>query len=62
MVVEYAPLDEEEDTITPTPITPSTRASPPHRRSIKIENKVISFLKHDIPFGGFLSAIIYLKN
>ena len=47
MVVEYAPLDEAEDTITPTPIIPRSRASPPPRRSIKIENKLLSFLKHD---------------
>jgi len=29
MAVDYAPLDEEEDRITPTVILPATKAAPP---------------------------------
>ena len=56
MVVEYAPLDEEEDTITPTPIIPQK----PPRRSIKIENKLISFLKHDRTECNYLIMLFLL--
>jgi len=60
MVVEYAPLYEDEDKITPIPIIPGPRAAPQPRKSIKIENKLLSFLKHDKTECNYLIMLFLL--
>jgi hypothetical protein len=46
MVVEYATLEEEEETITPSPIIPNSRRTAKTRTQV-VESKIIGFLKHD---------------
>jgi hypothetical protein len=60
MVVEYATLEEDEDTITPSPIIPNSRRRTAPTRTQVVESKLIGFLKHDRTECNYLILLFVL--